>query len=68
MKNIKRAARERFMPGEAPYHEPTPLVPPKSEGTSPERGWQPAKYPSAYTPFPTPLEQKEAAAANGQRD
>ena len=68
MENAERAAGERFMPGEAPYREPTPLVPPGSEGTSPERGQQPARYPSAYTPFPTPPEQKEAAAANGQRD
>ena len=68
VENAERAAGERFMPGEAPYREPTPLVPPRSEGTSPECGRQPARYPSAYMPFPTPPEQKEAAATNDQRD
>ena len=56
------------MPGEAPYHEPTPLVPFRSEGMSLEYGQQPARYPLAYMPFLTPLEQKEAVAANNQRD
>ena len=56
VENIERAAGEQLMPGEAPYREPTPLVLSRSEGTSLEYGWQPIKYPSAYTPFLTPLE------------
>ena len=64
MENIKRAAREQFMPKEAPYHKPTPLVSSKSERISPECGQQLIKYPSIYILFLIPLEQKEAAAAN----
>ena len=56
------------MPGEAPYHKPTPLIPFKSEGTFLEYSRQPARYPLTYISFLTLLKQKEAAAANGQRD
>ena len=52
------------MLGEAPYYEPTPLISFKSEGMSSECGRQPARYPSIYTSFLIPPEQKEAAAVN----
>ena len=68
MENAERAVRERFILGEAPYREPTPLIPSGSKKTSLKYDQQPARYPSAYTPFLTPPEQKEAAAANNQRN
>ena len=56
IENIKRAARERFMLGEAPYHKPTPLISFGSEGTSLEYNRQPARYPLIYILFLIPLE------------
>ena len=64
MENAERAAGERLILGEAPYHEPMPLVPFRSEGMSLEYSQQPTRYPLAYTLFLIPLEQKEAAAIN----
>ena len=66
MENIERAVGERFMLGEVPYREPTPLVPFRSEGMSLECGQQFVKYLLIYMPFLIPLEQKEVVAINGQ--
>ena len=43
------------MPGEAPYREPTPLIPFENKETSLKCGRQPAKYLLIYILFLIPL-------------